>query len=79
MTALLKPRDVDPSARGQTVIDDFIRDGAHLFDAPVDPAACARLLADIRATREFGRWMARPAPISWPGSARPATSAPRCS
>ncbi len=54
MTALLKPRDLDPSALGQTVIDDFIRDGAHLFDAPLDPAACARLLADIRATREFG-------------------------
>ncbi len=54
MSALLKPRDIHPSPLGETVIEDFIRDGAHLFDAPVDPAACARLLADIRATRDFG-------------------------
>ena len=33
---------------------DFIRDGAHLFDQPVDPRACAGLLARIRATRDFG-------------------------
>ena len=54
MTALLKPQDLDPSALGRGVVDDFIRDGAHQFETPVDPIACARLLADIRATREFG-------------------------
>jgi hypothetical protein len=34
-------------------IDDFARDGAHVFDDLVDPAAAADLLADIRATRPF--------------------------
>lgn len=34
-------------------IDDFARDGAHIFDDLVDPAAAADLLADIRATRPF--------------------------
>jgi hypothetical protein len=53
MNALPKPRDLQP-ALGETVVEDFIRDGAHLFDEPVDPAACADLLAAIRATREFG-------------------------
>ena len=32
---------------------DFIERGYHRFDAPVDPATAARLLADIRATRTF--------------------------
>jgi hypothetical protein len=32
---------------------DFIDRGYHMFDAPVDPAAAARLLAKIRATRAF--------------------------
>jgi len=53
MTALPKPRDVAPSLRAETVIEDFCRDGAHLFDTPVDPAACADLLKAIRATRDF--------------------------
>ena len=35
------------------VIADFIETGAHLFQAPVDPAAATELLADIRATRAF--------------------------
>ncbi|WP_293497750.1 phytanoyl-CoA dioxygenase family protein [Phenylobacterium sp.] len=34
-------------------VEDFIADGAHLFDQPVDPEACAALLADIRADRHF--------------------------
>jgi hypothetical protein len=32
---------------------DFIERGYHRFDAPVDPAAAARLLASIRGTRAF--------------------------
>src|SRR4051812_22982427 len=54
MSALPKSRDVAPSVRAETVIDDFVRDGAHLFDAPVDQGACADLLSAIRATRDFG-------------------------
>ncbi|HZZ70134.1 MAG TPA: phytanoyl-CoA dioxygenase family protein [Phenylobacterium sp.] len=50
----------DPSSSGdqpsiaETVVDDFIRDGAHLFEAPIDQHACADLLGRIRATRDFG-------------------------
>src|SRR5580693_4254892 len=36
-----------------TATDDFVELGYHLFDAPVDAAAAARLLAKIRATRAF--------------------------
>jgi hypothetical protein len=58
MTAMPKPRDLEPApaqtALGETVISDFIRDGAHLFADPLDQAACADLLARIRATRDFG-------------------------
>ena len=54
MTAMPKPRDLAPSPMAETVIEDFIRDGAHMFPAPLDQAACASLLADIRATRDFG-------------------------
>ena len=32
---------------------DFTLRGYHRFETPVDPAAAARLLADIRATRAF--------------------------
>jgi hypothetical protein len=53
MSALPKPRDLAP-VRAETVVEDFIRDGAHLFDEPVDQNACADLLARIRATRDFG-------------------------
>ena len=53
MNALRGSRDFEPSALAQTVVDDFIRDGAHLFADPVDAAACADLLAEIRATRDF--------------------------
>ena len=59
MHAMTKPRDLQPALPpqgrlGERVIDDFIRDGAHLFDAPLDARAAADLLADIRATRDFG-------------------------
>jgi hypothetical protein len=53
MNAMPKPRDLEPSL-GETVVEDFIRDGAHLFDQPVDAQACADLLAQVRATRDFG-------------------------
>jgi hypothetical protein len=52
MTAMPMPRQLEPSI-AETVVEDFIRDGAHLFDQPVDPRACADLLARIRATRDF--------------------------
>ncbi|MBR7619178.1 hypothetical protein JKL49_07225 [Phenylobacterium sp. 20VBR1] len=34
-------------------VEDFIESGAHLFEKPVDPAAAAALLAQIRADRHF--------------------------
>jgi hypothetical protein len=52
MNAMAQPRDMD-SSPADAVIADFIRSGAHLFDARVDVSACAELLADIRATRAF--------------------------
>jgi hypothetical protein len=52
MNAMPKPRDLKPSL-AETVVGDFIRDGAHLFADPVDAQACADLLAKIRATRDF--------------------------
>ena len=54
MNALQTPLIQAPSAAAEVVIEDFIRDGAHLFAEPLDPIACASLLADIRATRDFG-------------------------
>lgn len=59
MNAMTKPRDLQPARPpqgrlGERVIDDFIRDGAHLFADPLDATAAADLLADIRATRDFG-------------------------
>jgi hypothetical protein len=36
-----------------SVTDDFVQRGYHMFGAPVDPAAAARLLAEIRSTRAF--------------------------
>ena len=53
MNAMPRPRDLAPSL-AETVVDDFIRDGAHLFDETLDQVACADLLAQIRATRDFG-------------------------
>ena len=35
------------------VLDDFARRGFHLFDQPVDPAAAAGLLAQLRADRRY--------------------------
>ena len=54
MNALRRSHDFEPSVLAETVVEDFIRDGAHLFSEPVDPAACSDLLAGIRATRDFG-------------------------
>jgi hypothetical protein len=52
MNALPNARDLTPSL-AETVVGDFERDGAHLFQQPVDAGACGDLLAGIRATREF--------------------------
>jgi phytanoyl-CoA dioxygenase PhyH len=41
----------DPSAR---LIADFSRDGVHRFARPLDPEACAGLLAELRRERRFG-------------------------
>jgi hypothetical protein len=53
MTAMPMPRRQE-FANAETVVEDFTRDGAHLFDQPLDGKACADLLARIRATRDFG-------------------------
>ena len=53
MNAMPKPHDLEPSL-SETVVEDFIRDGAHLFDQPLDAGACAELLGRIKATRDFG-------------------------
>lgn len=54
MPALRHSRTVMPATLGERVVDDFARDGAHLFDEALDGAAAARLLSRIKATREFG-------------------------
>ncbi len=58
MNALRQARDLHSSTAApslaETVVDDFIRDGAHLFEQPVNQDACAGLLESIRATRDFG-------------------------
>lgn len=48
------PKALAPAALAETVVDDFIRDGAHRFDQPVDGKAAGELLAEIRALRDFG-------------------------
>jgi len=53
MNAMPRLRELEPSL-GETVVHDFIRDGAHLFDRPLDASACADLLTAIKATRDFG-------------------------
>jgi hypothetical protein len=53
MNAMVKPRGMAAPDLADTVVADFIRDGAHRFADPLDAAATAALLADIRATRTF--------------------------
>ena len=53
MNAMPRPRDL-ASSLAETVVQDFTRDGAHLFEQPLDAKACADLLAQVRATRDFG-------------------------
>lgn len=36
------------------VVDDFVELGVHRFSEPVDPQACASLLADLKADRAWG-------------------------
>jgi hypothetical protein len=55
MNAMPKPHDLQAQTTlGDTVIEDFIRDGAHRFAEPLDQAAAADLLADLHADRDFG-------------------------
>ncbi len=56
MTSMPKPQDLQPAFRadlGEAMVEDFIRDGAHLFEQPLDASACADLLDRIKATRNF--------------------------
>jgi hypothetical protein len=53
MNAMPRRRELEPSL-SETVIHDFIRDGAHLFDRPLAASACVDLLTAIKATRDFG-------------------------
>jgi hypothetical protein len=53
MNAIPLSRDLALFDLGQTVVADFIRNGAHRFEQPLDAAAAAALLAEIRATRAF--------------------------
>jgi len=52
MNAMVRPT-ATRSRLADRVEADFIAHGAHLFDQSLDVAACAELLADIRATRAF--------------------------
>jgi hypothetical protein len=51
MSALLKP--VAPWSLSEAVVSDLIRSGVHSFESPVDPAACADLLVELRRMRRF--------------------------
>jgi hypothetical protein len=52
MSALAKT-DYAPWSLSETVVSDFIRQGAHIFDDRLDVRACDDLLTEIRATRRF--------------------------
>jgi hypothetical protein len=52
MNALAKT-DFSPWSLAEAVVSDLVRKGTHVFDGPLDAAACAGLLAEIRATRRF--------------------------
>ena len=53
MNAMPRLRALEPSL-GEAVVEDFIRDGAHQFDQPLDVDACADMLAALKSTRDFG-------------------------
>ncbi len=55
MNAIATTRPAPIGSLADTVVADFIRDGAHRFAEPLDGDACGKLLADIRATRAFDR------------------------
>lgn len=52
MTAMAQPKAPAWTLSDQ-VVSDFIRDGAHVFQDRVDPAAATDLLAEIRKLRRF--------------------------
>ena len=43
-----------PAPAEATAVDDFTRAGVHLFGEVLDAAACAALLADLKAGRDWG-------------------------
>jgi hypothetical protein len=52
MSAL--PRyDFAPWSLSEAVVADLVRKGAHLFEAPLEPGACAALADEIQASRRF--------------------------
>lgn len=51
MSAMAQPKTI-PSLADQ-LVSDFVRDGAHVFEQQVDPAAAADLLTQIRGLRRF--------------------------
>jgi hypothetical protein len=51
MSAMLKP--FAPWSLPEAVVSDLIRKGAHVFDQPLEAAACAELLREIRAHRRY--------------------------
>ncbi len=52
MSALAK-FDFAPWSLSEAVVSNLARRGAHLFEDPLDPRACAELLAEIRRARRF--------------------------
>jgi hypothetical protein len=50
---MMAPLTATGAVPGEEAVADLIRHGAHRFAAPLEEAACADLLADIRATRRF--------------------------
>lgn len=44
---------LDRTPMGEPVLDDVLLRGAHIFDQPVDAAAAAGLLADLRSERRY--------------------------
>jgi hypothetical protein len=61
--------DFAPWSLSEAVVSDLVRKGAHLFDDPLDPRACAELLAEIRASRRFDESLFLSQPDATPGAA----------
>src|SRR5581483_4657465 len=68
MSALAR-YDFAPWSLSEAVVSDLARKGTHLFEDPVDPQACAGLLAEIRAQRRFDQSLFLPEPEPEPAAA----------